>query len=285
MDIGLITGNISCTHQSSCTLQDQNSYTALAAQLASMTTLPQNLATGQGGQLVNEVSEVVLPVQCVCCGGEHTYDCCPHNCESVNYVQNRSNANGNTYNASWRQHPNLSYNIPCLNPPTLKQQGNSNFQNNQGYSNFQNNQGNSNFQNNQGNSNFQNNQGNSNYQHHQGISQYRQGNNSQNQQGLQNNQPSFQNKPSSQADSSPSLEEMMKGFMTQTQALLAQQHSQNQALLNQHTSQTQSTIKQQNAIIRSLETQVSQLALNQRNRPLALYLVTRKFLEHQEKNM
>jgi hypothetical protein len=83
--------------------QDQNTYTALAAQLASMTTLLQNLATGQGGQLaVNNIKEVVLPPSCVCCGGEHTFDCCPHNCESVNYVQNKANAYGNTYNASWK---------------------------------------------------------------------------------------------------------------------------------------------------------------------------------------
>jgi hypothetical protein len=47
--------------------QDQNTYTALAAQLASMTTLLQNLAIGQGGQpAVNNIKEVVLPPSCVC---------------------------------------------------------------------------------------------------------------------------------------------------------------------------------------------------------------------------
>ncbi|KAJ9557173.1 LOW QUALITY PROTEIN: hypothetical protein OSB04_011787 [Centaurea solstitialis] len=208
--------------------QDQNAITALAAQLASVTTLLQNLTSGQGGQhAVNEVEEVVLAVSCVCCGGEHSYDCCPHNCEAVNYVQNNSSPYGNTYNARWRQHPGFSWKEPGLNPPAPTQQGNANFQNNHGNANFQKNQRISN-----------QNQGNNNQQNHQGNSQYRQGNNSQNQQSnFQNNQP-YQNRQPQQAEPSNSLENWIKGFMTQTQAS-----------------------------IRNLETQISQLASTQANRP------------------
>ncbi|KAJ9552364.1 hypothetical protein OSB04_016409 [Centaurea solstitialis] len=208
--------------------QDQTAITALAAQLASVTTLLQNLTSGHGGQLaVNEVGEVALTLSCVCCGGEHSYDCCPHNCEAVNYVQKNSNPYGNTYNAKWRQHPGFSWKEPCSNPPAPPPQGNSNFQNNQGNSNFQNNQRISN-----------QNQGNTNYQNQQGNNQYRPGNNFQNQNSNFQNKQAYQNRQPQQAEPSTSMENWVKGFMTQTQAS-----------------------------IRNLETQISQLAANQANRP------------------
>ncbi|KAI3677555.1 hypothetical protein L6452_36821 [Arctium lappa] len=198
-------------------IHDIDAYTALTSQLASMTNMLKNITSGQGAQpTVTTPIPTVLSVQCVCCGGEHSYEHCPHNSESINYVHNRSGPYNNTYNASWKQHPNFSWNSPCLNPPVQKQQGISNFQPQQHASSSQN--------------------------HHQGF---------------QNTQPSFQNNPPPQADSSSSLEAMMKGFMTQTQALLTQQQSQNQSMFNQHS-----------AILRNLETQVSQLALNQRNRAI-----------------
>ncbi|XP_024963120.1 uncharacterized protein LOC112503288 [Cynara cardunculus var. scolymus] len=130
----------------------------------------------------------------------------------------QSNSYTNTYNASWRQHPNFSWNSPSLNPPIHKQQGNPNFQQQQHASS----------------SNSQN-------HHHQNF---------------QSNQPPFQTKPPPQSESSSSLEAMIKGLVAQSQAQ-QQMMTQNQSLFNQ-----------QSAAIKNLETQVSQLALNQNSRAL-----------------
>ncbi|XP_024969709.1 uncharacterized protein LOC112509068 [Cynara cardunculus var. scolymus] len=192
-------------------IHDVDAYTALTAQLTSITNMLKNLTFGQEEQQVaNTPVQTVLSVQCVCCGGEHIYEHCPHNSESVNYVHNRANPYSNNYNASWRQHPNFSWNSPSLNPPVHKQQGTFNFQ----------------------------------PQHHGNSS-----NSQTHQQSFQNSQPPFQNKPPPQSESS-SLEAMIKGLFAHAQA-------QNQALINQ-----------QSAAIRNLETQVSQLAVNQNNRAL-----------------
>ncbi|KAJ9565115.1 hypothetical protein OSB04_001081 [Centaurea solstitialis] len=71
-----------------------------------------------------------------------------------------------------------------------------------------------------------------------GNNQYRQGNNFQNQNSNFQNKQAYQNRQPQQAESSNSMENWVKGFMTQTQAS-----------------------------IRNLETQISQLAANQANRP------------------
>ncbi|KAI3692330.1 hypothetical protein L6452_32144 [Arctium lappa] len=82
-------------------IHDVDAYTALTAQLASMATMLKNLSSNQGMQPVAATStQSVLSVQCVCCGGEHSYEHCPQNSESVNYVQNRNSPYGNNYNAS-----------------------------------------------------------------------------------------------------------------------------------------------------------------------------------------
>ncbi|XP_024990639.1 uncharacterized protein LOC112524928 [Cynara cardunculus var. scolymus] len=104
-----------------------------------MATMLKNLTSGQGmQQAANTPVPTVLSVQCVCCGGEHLYEHCPHNFESINFVHNRSGPYTKNYNASWKQHPNFSWNSPCLNPLAPKQQGTSNFQPQQHASSSQN---------------------------------------------------------------------------------------------------------------------------------------------------
>ncbi|KAJ9556763.1 hypothetical protein OSB04_011377 [Centaurea solstitialis] len=146
--------------------------------------------------------ETVRAISCVCCGGEHGFANCPHNTESVNYIQNQAKTYGNTYNASWRNHPGFSYGNGS-NQNEQKQQGNANFQNQQGNP-----------------QQYQSPGRNLNHHNHQ--------------------------KPPLHPDSSPSLEAMMKGFITQTQTI----------------------INQQNTALRNLETQVSQLAQQQANRAM-----------------
>ncbi|KAI3697807.1 hypothetical protein L6452_30904 [Arctium lappa] len=200
-------------------IHDVDAYTALTAQLASMAIMLKNFSSNQGMQPVAATStQSVLSVQCVCCGGEHSYDHCPQNSKSVNYVQNRNAPYGNSYNASWRQHPNFSWNSPCLNQPAPKPQETSNFQTQHHASSSQHQNLGSHHQS-QGSQH-----------HHNQSSQHHQNRN------FQNNQQHFQKSPP-KAESSSSLEAMMRGFMTQTQTAL-----------------------------RNLEAQVSQIAQNQNNR-------------------
>ncbi|KAI3672920.1 hypothetical protein L6452_39022 [Arctium lappa] len=192
-------------------VHDVDAYTAMTAQLTSMATMLKNLTSVQGVQSTTSTPiPTVLSVQCVCCGGKHSYKHCSQNTESVNYVHNKPGPYSNNYNASWRQHPNFSWNSPYLNPPTPKQKEVSNFQPQQV----------------QHPSPPQN--------HHQQTFHQ------------PSTQSSFQDKPNQQVESSTSLETILKGFINQTN----------------------STMNHQNTTIRSLETQISQLALELRNRPV-----------------
>ncbi|KAJ9556723.1 hypothetical protein OSB04_011337 [Centaurea solstitialis] len=185
--------------------RNADTQTALVSQLSDiMATALKKLTIDK--QMVSSVqsSETTeLPVQCTYCGGEHLFDACPGNPEQMNYVASTNFLNrpfAPTYNPGWRKHPNLSWNSPTLNPQLPKLQGQSN-NDNYRQSNFQN-HGQSNFQN-QKRVHFQDEEA-----------------------------PRFQNTPES------SLESMMKGFMTQTQAS-----------------------------IKNLETQIGQMALEIKNKP------------------
>ncbi|KAJ9557907.1 hypothetical protein OSB04_012521 [Centaurea solstitialis] len=186
-------------------IHEVDAITALSAQLSSMANMIKNLTNGQEvKQIAPTPEETVRAISCVCCGGEHGFANCPHNTESVSYVQNQAKTYGNTYNASWKNHPGFSYGSGS-NQNEQKQQGNPSFVNQQGNS-----------------QQYQAPERNPNHHHH-------------------NHQ-----KPPLHPDSSPSLEAMMKGFITQTQTI----------------------INQQNTALRNLETQVSQLAQQQSNRAM-----------------
>lgn len=80
--------------------------TSLAAQMATMTLLLKTTALNNGGMIgpaveMNVMNQVVA-VSCVQCGEAHLYHMCPHNSQSVCYVQN------SPYNPSWRNHLNFS---------------------------------------------------------------------------------------------------------------------------------------------------------------------------------
>nr|XP_017227786.1 PREDICTED: uncharacterized protein LOC108203384 [Daucus carota subsp. sativus] len=68
-------------------------------------------------------------VSCVFCGEAHTYDSCPSNPESVFYMgnQNKGGPYSNTYNQSWRQHPNFSWSNQGANSGTSNGNVKSNF--------------------------------------------------------------------------------------------------------------------------------------------------------------
>ncbi|KAJ9535162.1 hypothetical protein OSB04_un001759 [Centaurea solstitialis] len=179
-------------------IHEVDAITALSAQLSSMANMIKTLTNGQEVQQVASTPEETIR------GGEHGFANCPHNTESVSYIQNQAKTYGNTYNASWKNHPGFSYGNGS-NQNEQKQQGNPSFVNQQGNP-----------------QQYQAPGRNPNHHHH-------------------NHQ-----KPPLHPDSSPSLEAMMKGFITQTQTI----------------------INQQNTALRNLETQVSQLAQQQANRAM-----------------
>ncbi|KAJ9536802.1 hypothetical protein OSB04_un000026 [Centaurea solstitialis] len=176
---------------------------------------------------INTPEPSELPVQCAYCGENHLFDNCPRNPEKVNYISNNHKTGpfSPTYNPGWREHPNLKWNTPTLNPQLPRIQGQTNhYPQQQRQSNFQN-HGQSNFQS-QKHVHFQDEE--------QPRFQHSSHNHSQNHQHT--TYPKYQQRQNQQVE--PSLEAMMKGFITQTQAS-----------------------------IKNLETQVGQMALEIRNRP------------------
>ncbi|KAL5538669.1 hypothetical protein UlMin_044627 [Ulmus minor] len=83
--------------------------TSLTAQIASLVnTLNNQQATPH--QSVNSVQGT--GESCVLCNGNHRFESCPSNPESVSYVGNMNRNNNpfsNTYNPGWRQHLNFSW--------------------------------------------------------------------------------------------------------------------------------------------------------------------------------
>ncbi|KAJ9566127.1 hypothetical protein OSB04_002093 [Centaurea solstitialis] len=202
-------------------LRDMDTQTALVSQLSDIMAIAlKKLTTDK--QMVSSVqsSETTeLHVQCTYCGGEHLFDACPGNPEQKNYVASTNFLNGPfapTYNPGWRKHPNFSWKSPTLNPHLPKLQGQSN-NDNYRQSSFQN----------HGLSNFQNQK----RVHFQDEEAPRF-------QNTAHNTFKYQINQQQQAEASGSLESMMKGFMTQTQAS-----------------------------IKNIETQIGQMALEIKNKP------------------
>ncbi|XP_063946069.1 uncharacterized protein LOC108212402 [Daucus carota subsp. sativus] len=95
-------------------IYDVDSITSMKAQLASMEHMLKNLSMGNNQSKEQSLSSQINQtknVSCVFCGEAHTYDSCPSNPESVFYMgnQNKGGPYSNTYNQSWRQHPNFSW--------------------------------------------------------------------------------------------------------------------------------------------------------------------------------
>ncbi|KAJ9556024.1 hypothetical protein OSB04_010638 [Centaurea solstitialis] len=216
-------------------VKNNDTYSTLATQVRDMAVMLKNLTTKKqvvSGIDASEASE--LPVQCAYCGENHLFDNCPGNPEKVNYIGNNDKTGpfSPTYNPGWRDHPHLKWNSPTLNPQLPRIQGQNNqYPQQQRQSNFQN-QGQSHFQN-QGQSHFQNQK----HVHFQDEEPSRFQNTSHNhsQNHQQTTSPRYPPRQNQQVE--PSLEAMMKGFISQTQAS-----------------------------IKNLETQVGQMALEIRNR-------------------
>ncbi|XP_038880527.1 uncharacterized protein LOC120072192 [Benincasa hispida] len=89
---------------------DANAIATLSTQVATMTSLLQNIMLGNAPnqQKVNQVKVFGQPtVTCVGCGDFHSYVECPQNPQSVCFIKN--NPFSNTYNPGWCNHPNFSW--------------------------------------------------------------------------------------------------------------------------------------------------------------------------------
>ncbi|KAM6551726.1 hypothetical protein CsatB_001534 [Cannabis sativa] len=86
--------------------------TALTAQMASMTNILKNM--NMGGSVQPAAAIQRAEISCVYCGDGHTFENCPSNPASVCYVVNQNfnrnnNPYSNSYNPSWKNHPNFSW--------------------------------------------------------------------------------------------------------------------------------------------------------------------------------
>ncbi|XP_062119801.1 uncharacterized protein LOC133834258 [Humulus lupulus] len=90
--------------------------TSLAAQVSSISNMLKGMNTGQpmGSPPMGQLEEV----SCVYCGDGHIFDNCPSNPASVFYMgnQNRNDVQLNSFNQSWRKHPNLSWSNQGVGP-------------------------------------------------------------------------------------------------------------------------------------------------------------------------
>ncbi|XP_062093483.1 uncharacterized protein LOC133799485 [Humulus lupulus] len=85
---------------------------ALTAQMASMTNILKNMSLGGSIQPATAIQSA--EISCVYCGDGHTFENCPSNPASICYVGNQNfnrnnNPYSNSYNPTWRHHPNLSW--------------------------------------------------------------------------------------------------------------------------------------------------------------------------------
>ncbi|XP_062089707.1 uncharacterized protein LOC133796249 [Humulus lupulus] len=95
-------------------IHDVDALTSLAAQVSSISNMLKtiNMRMNQSvGQPMGTQFGQMENISCVYCGEGHTFDNCPSNPAAVCYMgnQNRNSPYSNSYNPSWRQHPNLSW--------------------------------------------------------------------------------------------------------------------------------------------------------------------------------
>ncbi|XP_062080494.1 uncharacterized protein LOC133785259 [Humulus lupulus] len=94
---------------------------SLAAQVSSISNMLKTMNMGMNqsvGQPMGTQFGQMENISCVYCGEGHTFDNCPSNPAVVCYMgnQNRNSPYSNSYNPSWRQHPNFSWSNQGVGP-------------------------------------------------------------------------------------------------------------------------------------------------------------------------
>ncbi|XP_062100375.1 uncharacterized protein LOC133806271 [Humulus lupulus] len=102
-------------------IHDVDAITSLAAQVSSISNMLKTMNMGMNqsmGQPMGTQMGHMENISCVYCGEGHTFDNCPSNPAAVCYMgnQNRTGPYSNSYNPSWRQHPNFSWSNQGADP-------------------------------------------------------------------------------------------------------------------------------------------------------------------------
>ncbi|XP_062085645.1 uncharacterized protein LOC133791745 [Humulus lupulus] len=95
-------------------IHDVDAITSLAAQVSSISNMLKTMNMGMNqsmGQPMGTQMGKMESISCVYYGEGHTFDNCPSNPAAVCYMgnQNRNGPYSNSYNPSWRPHPNFSW--------------------------------------------------------------------------------------------------------------------------------------------------------------------------------
>ncbi|XP_024969656.1 uncharacterized protein LOC112509020 [Cynara cardunculus var. scolymus] len=94
-------------------IHELDAISSLNAQIVALTNLVKNNLNlnGEKNQVQSIMSNSSMTESCVFCGESHSYEFCPGNPVSVNYVGNhtRNSPFSPTYNSNWRNNPNLSW--------------------------------------------------------------------------------------------------------------------------------------------------------------------------------
>ncbi|XP_062099623.1 uncharacterized protein LOC133805454 [Humulus lupulus] len=95
-------------------IHDVDAITSLVAQVSSISNMLKTMNMGMNqsmGQPMGTQMGQMESISWVYCGEGHTFDNCPSNPAVICYmgIQNRNGPYSNSYNPSWRQHPNFSW--------------------------------------------------------------------------------------------------------------------------------------------------------------------------------
>ncbi|XP_024977159.1 uncharacterized protein LOC112514788 [Cynara cardunculus var. scolymus] len=94
-------------------IHELDAISSLNVQIVALTNLVKNNLNlnGENNQVQSIMTNSSMTESCVFCGENHSYEFCPGNPVSVNYVGNhtRNSPFSSTYNPNWRNHPNFSW--------------------------------------------------------------------------------------------------------------------------------------------------------------------------------
>ncbi|XP_062075741.1 uncharacterized protein LOC133779856 [Humulus lupulus] len=104
-------------------IHDVDTLTSLVAQVSSISNMLKTMNMGMNqsmGQPMGSQMGKMENISCVYYGEGHTFDICPSNPAVVCYMgnQNKNDPYSNSYNPSWRQHPNFSWSNQGVGPST-----------------------------------------------------------------------------------------------------------------------------------------------------------------------
>ncbi|XP_062103056.1 uncharacterized protein LOC133814058 [Humulus lupulus] len=113
-------------------IHNVDAITSLASQVSSISNMLKTMNMGMNqsmGQPMGTQMGHMENISCVYCGEGHTFDNCPSNPTTVCCIrnQNRNGPYSNSYNPSWRQHPNFSWSNQGDGPSNSSMPPRSNF--------------------------------------------------------------------------------------------------------------------------------------------------------------